>query len=166
MSAAVLALAACSPNTTNTENTIGQTTTVDSTVVSAEEKSLFATMQIKDTVTTNEGIALNFTVYNTADTTQTFCKWHTPFEPLMSQYLSIKNEKNEEMPYKGAMAKRMMPPPADSYIQVKPKDSLSVTVDVLKGYAIDKAGKYTISYTGQNMSGLTVKDSVSFVYQR
>jgi len=95
-----------------------------------------------------------------------FCKWHTPFEPLMSKYLDVTDENGTEVDYKGAMAKRMMPPPASSYIEVKSGDSLAVTVDVLKAYAITKPAKYTIKYSGQNMSGLVVKDSVVFNYTK
>lgn len=167
LSAAVLLVSSCSQNT----RTSGKDTTrVDAVTTQAPEqtvsKALFATMKIKDTVKEGDAVTLKFTVYNIADTVQHFCKWHTPFEPLMSKYLDVKNDKGEEASYKGAMAKRIMPPPANSYIQVKPGDSLSVDVDVLKGYAIAAPGKYSISYVGQNMSGLVVKDSLVFVYGR
>lgn len=109
-------------------------------------------------------LTLKFTVFNRTDRVQQFCKWHTPFEPLMSKYLNVIDEHGEEMPYHGAMAKRIMPPPADSYIKVKSKDILSVDVDLLKAFEIKKTGKYTITYVGENMSGLVVKDSVSFLY--
>ena len=57
-----------------------------------------------------------------------------------------------------------MPPPASSYIKVNSKDSLVSKVDLLKAFAITKPAKYTVTYVGQNMSGLVVTDSVSFVY--
>jgi len=84
----------------------------------------------------------------------------------MSKYLDVKAENGEEVSYKGPMAKRMMPPPASSYMAVNPKDSASTTVDLLKAYDITKPAKYTITYVGQNMSGLIVKDSISFVYAK
>jgi hypothetical protein len=158
---AVLALSACGVKTNNTAKN------ADSTAISANvqtAKPLFAKMQIKDTIKAGDSVLLKFTVYNTADSTQQFCKWHTPFEPLMSKYLEVKNEKGEEMNYLGAMAKRIMPPPASSYIKVNSKDSLTSNVDLLKAFAIIKPAKYTITYVGQNMSGLIVTDSVSFVY--
>lgn len=163
--AVVLAFSSCGINNNGTQ--IG-TDTSDSTatavVDNATEKGLFAKMSIKDTVKAGELLELKFTVYNGADTTQHFCKWHTPFEPFISKYLEIKSASGEEVNYKGAMAKRVMPPPADSYIAVNGKDSVSITVDILKGYDITKPAKYTITYVGQGMSGLVVKDSVSFVY--
>ena len=123
-------------------------------------------MSMKDTVKAGEPVELKFTVYNNADTAQHFCKWHSPFEPFISKYLDIKSASGEEVNYKGAMAKRMMPPPASSYIAVNSKDSVSTQVDLLKGYDISKPGRYSITYVGQNMSGLVVKDSISFVYAK
>jgi len=165
LSAAMLMLSSCSQSTRTAESTTTTTDSVTTTTTdSSAAKPLFATMKIKDMINTGDSVLMKFTVYNTADSVQHFCKWHTPFEPLMSKYLDIKPATGEEVNYKGAMAKRIMPPPADSYIAVKPGDSLSVNVDLLKGYAITKPGKYSITYVAQNMSGLIVKDSVSFVY--
>jgi hypothetical protein len=123
-------------------------------------------LKIKDTIKVGEPVTLKFTIYNHADTAQQFCKWHTPFEPLISKYLEVKDENGVEVDYKGAMAKRIMPPPASSYIKVNSKDSLTIDVDLLKGYAITKTSKYTVKYVGQGMSGLIVADSVSFVYKK
>ena len=99
---AVLALSACGVKTNNTAKN------ADSTAVSGAvqtAKPLFAKMQIRDTIKAGDSVLLKFTVYNTADSAQQFCKWHTPFEPLMSKYLEVKNDKGEEMNYLGAMAK-------------------------------------------------------------
>lgn len=127
-------------------------------------KSLFAEMQIDKVKKIGEPLILKFTVYNQADITQQFCKWHTPFEPLMSKYLEIKNEHGVEMLYQGAMAKRIMPPPESSYIKVNTKGNVSATVDLAKAFAISKPSRYTITYTGQDMSGVIVKSSATFDY--
>jgi len=160
-SAAILLLSSCSQTTRSTDT---DSIKVDSTSLVATAQPLFATMKINENIKTGDSVKLKFTVYNTADTVQQFCKWHTPFEPLISKYLDITDENGEEAAYQGAMAKRIMPPPADSYVKVNPGDSLSIDVDVLKGYAIKKPGKYVVSYNAQNMSGIVVKDSVVFVY--
>lgn len=157
----VLALSSCGMNNNAAKNS---TDTASLAVDSTAEKGLFAKMSVKDTVKAGELVELKFTVYNNADTAQRFCKWHSPFEPFISKYLDIKSASGEEVNYKGAMAKRMMPPPASSYIAVNSKDSVSTQVDLLKGYGISKPGRYSITYVGQNMSGLAVKDSISFVY--
>ncbi|WGQ09139.1 protease [Pedobacter gandavensis] len=161
----VLAFSSCGMNSDTTKNS-ADTTLTTVAANSTVEKGLFAKMSVKDTVKAGELVELKFTVYNNADTAQSFCKWHTPFEPFISKYLDVKSASGEEVNYKAAMAKRMMPPPASSYIAVNSKDSVSTKVDLLKGYDISKPGQYTITYVGQNMSGLMVKDSISFVYTK
>ena len=128
------------------------------------DTALLATIKMKESIITGDSVLLNFTVYNHTDSTKKFLKWQTPFEPLLSKYLDIKNEQGEEVAYKGPMAKRMMPPPAEAYLSLEPKDSLKATVDILKGYDLTKPGKYTVNYTGENISGLKVKQQVAFVY--
>ena len=167
LSAAMLMLASCSQSTRTSENNDVATDSVTAPATDqSAAKPLFAIMKIKDAIKTGDSLKLKFTVYNTADSVQHFCKWHTPFEPLMSKYLDVKSENGDEVSYKGPMAKRMMPPPASSYMAVNPKDSTATTVDLLKAYDITKPAKYTITYVGQNMSGLIVKDSISFVYAK
>lgn len=162
LSATLLTLSACSVN--KVKNTSADSAKNQSSA-HAVSTSLFAKMQIKPAIKIGDAVELKFTVYNYADTARQFCKWHTPFEPLMSKYLDVKDASGQEMLYKGAMAKRIMPPPPSSYIKVNPKDSLTATIDLLKAYDISKPSKYTVIYVGQNMSGLTVKDSVEFVYE-
>jgi hypothetical protein len=152
LSAAILLLAACSQQTLNNGK-------------AENSMPISATMRMaQDTFRVGEKVVLNFTVHNSADTVQQFCKWHTPFEPLMSKYLDVTASTGEEVNYQGAMAKRIMPPPADSYVKVNPGDSLSIEVDVLKAYAVKSPARYTIRYNSQGVSGLSVKDSVEFVY--
>ncbi|MGY3214074.1 protease [Mucilaginibacter sp. HD30] len=135
------------------------------TQVPDTEKNIYAVMAINDTIRTADSVLLKFTVYNPTDSIKKFLKWQTPFEPLLSKYLDIKDEQGQEVQYKGAMAKRMMPPPADAYISLNSKDSLVTKVDVLKGYALTKPGKYTIEYTSENISGLKVNKTISFIYK-
>ena len=160
---ALLAFSSCS---VRTSNQAGQEADPTKSVAdtAAIEKILTVEMTIKDTIKTGDSVLLKFTVKNNTADTARFCKWHTPFEPLMSKYLDITDENGNEVNYKGPMAKRIMPPPAGSYITVKANDSLSVNADLLKAYAIDKPAKYTITYNSTGVSGLTVKKSVSFVY--
>lgn len=152
----VAVIYACSPTTIKTTDTASS----ESPAV-----ALNTTTKMKESSKGENQPILIFTVKNLADTSATFCKWHTPFEPLMSKYLDIQNTAGEQVNYKGAMAKRIMPPPADSYLSIKPGDSLSVEVDLLKGYDISKAGTYSIKYVGENMSGLVVKDSLTFHFK-
>ena len=156
----VLSMAACSPSTT-TE----QSTTTDSTTVapaSQADTALTAKLAVPQNVVEASPIELTFTVYNKTDSARTFCKWHTPFEPLMSKYLDITNVNGEEANYQGPMAKRMMPPPADSYMILKPGDSVSVKTDLRQAYNIKGTGKFVVKYNSENISGLKVTDSLVF----
>ena len=151
--------AACSMQ----NNKVNENSAVQDTI--ASNKKFSAVMKIKDSIKVGDSVLLDFTVFNNTDSVKRFLKWQTPFEPLMSKYLDVKNEQGEEVQYKGAMAKRMMPPPADAYITLKPNDSLAVKADISIGYALTKPGKYTVAYTSENVSGLKVADSVTFVYR-
>jgi hypothetical protein len=160
--AAIIALSSCGMNSHNASTNKADSLTTE--IKGETSTRLTAVMNMANTIKAGDSVLLNFTVKNNSDSTLRFCKWHTPFEPLMSKYLEVKNEKGEEMDYKGAMAKRMMPPPESSYISLKPQDSIAAHADLLKAYAITAPGKYTVTYVGENMSGLHVRDSVSFVY--
>ncbi|MEJ2882512.1 protease [Pedobacter sp. GR22-6] len=149
-----LLLAACG---TLKENTTPQ---------NVKSGELVAKMYIQPEVKTGSPVEMRFTVYNRSNKSLQFCKWHTPFEPPLSKYLDITHEQGSEVLYSGAMAKRIMPPPADSYISLKAGDSLSVNVDISKIYKLDKIGKYTVRYVAEGMSGLSVKDSISFTQTR
>ena len=162
--AAVSAMSSCGMNSHNTTgsatDSVAAKTMPDTTV-----KELVAEMSIPGNIKAGDSVLLKFTVKNYTDSVQRFCKWHTPFEPLLSKYLDVKNDKGEDVAYQGAMAKRMMPPPESSYMSLNPKDSISANVDLLKAYAIKTPGNYTVTYVGENMSGLKVKKSVSFIYR-
>jgi len=130
-----------------------------------ERKDLYAVMSIADTVRMGDSVMLKFAVYNHTDSTSKFLKWQTPFEPLLSKYLDVKNADGEDAQYVGAMAKRVMPPPADAYIALAPGDSLVTNFNLVQGYALTKAGTYTIHYNSEGMNGLKVDKDVSFIYK-
>jgi hypothetical protein len=162
---ALLALTSCSVKNSNTAKDQQADTTKTDTTTSSNAKVLVADMQIQDTLRSADSLILTFTVRNHTAAPLRFCKWHTPFEPLMSKYLDIKDVNGvSTVDYRGAMAKRIMPPPESSYMTLQPADSAKVRVDLRKGYAITNPGKYSIKYEGEGISGLVVKDSVTFVY--
>lgn len=164
VSAAMLLLAACSSTKQNDGSTAE---TRDTTIEIADSASqiLTASMQVRPLIDLGDSIMLTFTVYNNTTKDRTFCKWHTPFETPMSSYLDVLNEKGNQVQYLGIMAKRVMPPPASAYITVKAGDSLSVSVDLRKSYSFDQPGKYFLKYNSEDISGLSVKDSVTFEYR-
>lgn len=105
-------------------------------------------------------INMRFSVYNNSDTVAKFCIWHTPFEKLSSKYLDVNLEDYTPVDYKGAMAKRMMPPPADSYRKLNAGDSTSADFNLADAYHITKAGNYTIKYNSATVSGIVMTDSL------
>lgn len=161
----LIALSSCGVSNTNSTGDTGTDTSQQADQDMKSDAGLQGFMQIRDTITIGEPLSLKFVVRNTSDTTLQFLKWETPFEPLLGKYLDVKDADGTQVNYRGAMAKRAMPPSAESYIKVGPKDSLVANVNLLEGYAITRASKYTILYVAQGMSGITVKDSVSFVYR-
>ncbi|MGY3055186.1 hypothetical protein ACVWYG_003399 [Pedobacter sp. UYEF25] len=125
-----------------------------------KDTSLTAVMTGPSEAKLGDSIKLDFVVHNNTDSARKFCKWQTPFEPVLSKYLDVKSTAGEEAEYKGAMARRIMPPPADSYITLNPGDSLKEVINLTKSYVIPQAGKYIIKYNSENMSGIVVRDSV------
>ncbi|MDQ0640299.1 hypothetical protein QF042_003864 [Pedobacter sp. W3I1] len=153
--AVLIVFAGCSPKVQNASSNSSSKNQGD---------SLYLIFGIKDIIKTGEKVSLKFAVHNDQSTEKSFCKWHTPFEPLMSKYLDIKDENGNEVPYKGPMAKRIMPPPADSYLVVKPKEILSSEVDLLKAYQLEAEKKYTVSYNSSGISGIKATNIVTFRY--
>lgn len=162
---ALLILASCGINSHKAQsNTPDSLVTNSPANTDSTQKTLSAKLSMPATIKAGDSVLLHFTVINNTNSSMRFCKWHTPFEPLLSKYLEVKNEKGEEMAYQGAMAKRIMPPPESSYLTVKAGDSVSTNVNLLKGYAINGTGKYTVTYVGENMSGLKASNKVDFNY--
>lgn len=126
----------------------------------AEE--LVTTMSVPEKVKVGSPVMLKFTVNNNSAKELQFCKWHTPFEKFMNSYFEIQDSKGEPVQYKGIMAKRIMPPPADAYIKVPAKGKVSSDIDLLTGYRITAPGTYKVTYQDSGMSGLTKVNEVSF----
>lgn len=162
--ASLLFCVSCSQsmNKTVTKDTATPEATQEATSNPATQK-LTARLEIAPVIKRGDSIGLKFTVYNNTGSPKKFCKWHTPFEPLMSKYLDITDAQGNEAQYKGPMAKRVMPPPASSYITLAPKDSISVSVNLLRAYEITKPSKYTLRYNSADMSGLTGIEETTFL---
>ncbi|TJZ50623.1 protease [Sphingobacterium olei] len=160
--APAILLAIASSCNTSQRNTGSTATDSITTVNEPTDTSLTAKLSIPATISLDHPIEMTFTVYNPTDSVMKFCKWHTPFEPLMSKYLDIVSDTDGEVNYLGPMAKRIMPPPANSYLSISPSDSILAKVDLKKGYDLTKPGTYTIKYNSDGISRLIVHDSVIF----
>ncbi|SFD49077.1 hypothetical protein SAMN05518672_102157 [Chitinophaga sp. CF118] len=124
---------------------------------------LVTNISVQQPVKVGSPLMLTFTVSNTSGKELKFCKWHTPFEGFKNSYFNIKNSNGEEVRYKGIMAKRIMPPPADAYTTVPAGKSVTVSIDLLKAYDVAAAGKYQITYDGSGMSGLEKVNEATFI---
>lgn len=123
-------------------------------------------MSAPEKVKAGKPILVKFTVSNPSDKEQEFCKWHTPFEQrFMNSFFEVTDGKGEQVQYKGAMAKRVMPPPADAYVKVAAKGSVSAEIDLTVGYDVKKAGSYKVVYQGEGVSGLTKVNEVTVVVE-
>lgn len=125
-------------------------------------EGLVTVMSVPSSVKAGSPVMLKFTVYNKSAKALQFCKWHTPFEGFMSSFLDIQSSNNTEVQYRGVMAKRIMPPPPAAYIKVAAGDSVSVDIDVLKGYNVTAPATYKASYQASGMSGLEKVNEVTF----
>jgi hypothetical protein len=136
-------------------------TAADSSIVRSSD-SLPGKLSIAAVLPLTDSVPLTFTVMNPGSSDGRFCQWHTGFEPWISKYLEITSAAGEEVPYIGAMAKRVMPPPASSYRTVRAGNSVSVTVNLAQGYRFTKSGTYRIRYVGEGVSGVKIPEQVSF----
>lgn len=119
------------------------------------DTSLYAILECETaTPRLKDSLIINFTVTNPTEDTLKFTVYHTPFEGMISKFLTVKDASGNEATYLGPMAKRMMPPPVETYHTLASGQSESVRFDLKKGYKIEKAGIYTIQYNGELISGV------------
>lgn len=118
------------------------------------DTTLVAVLKIDSVVHLSDSLPMVFSVYNPTKDTLRFTQYHTPFEGFISNFLTITNAAGKEVPYMGAMAKRVMPPPAETYCAVAPSETDSVRFSIMKGYNLTEPGIYTIQYNAGNVSGM------------
>lgn len=151
---------ACSSSKKDETGGNNDTVLVSQTAVEKKADPILGKISVIGSPKLGGPINMRFTVYNNSDTVEKFCIWHTPFEKLMSKYLDVALDDYTPVDYKGAMAKRVMPPPAESYKKLNAGDSTSADFNLADAYAITKAGNYTIKYNSSTISGIVVTDSL------
>jgi len=128
--------------------------------------SLVAVLNMDSIVTLADGLPLRFTVVNPTRDTLRFTEYHTPFEGFMNNFLTITHRDGHDVPYIGVMTRRVMPPVEASFHAVAPGDSVSVEIDLVRGYRFEKPGSYTITYTGGSVSGIAGKETISVIVEQ
>ncbi|RFZ91297.1 hypothetical protein D0C36_20420 [Mucilaginibacter conchicola] len=103
---------------------------------------------------------VSFTVTNPTNKALRFCKWETPFEPRTGKYFEVTDANGNEAAFQGAMARRIMPPPASAYITVPAHNSVKTVTDLADSYRLT-ARSYVIRYTGSGVSGLRPGNKIS-----
>lgn len=160
LSTFAILLSACGSDDKNKINESDTTLLSEKTSAAIKADPVTGKFRLNGEAKLGQPISIKFSVYNNSDTVVKFCKWHTPFEKLSSKYLDVAFEDHTDISYLGPMAKRMMPPPAESYTSLKKGDSTSTDFNLAEGYAITKAGSYTIKYNAATVSGIVVPDSL------
>lgn len=120
----------------------------------SSDTTLVAILEMDSIVSLSDSLPILFKVYNPTADSLRFTQYHTPFEGFLNNFLTITDEDGKEVPYRGAMARRVMPPPAETYCVVAPQDHDSVAFSIMKGYQLEKPGSYTIHYNAGNVSGM------------
>ncbi|TDS12287.1 hypothetical protein [Sphingobacterium paludis] len=127
------------------------------------DTTLVARIQADPHYPLHDSISVLFIVSNPTNDTLRFTQYHTPFEGFFSNFLTITDASGQEVPYIGAMTRRIMPPPADTYHTLAPGTEDSVRFNVTKGYRFEKAGTYTLLYNSGAISGILQTKSISIV---
>jgi len=124
------------------------------------ENQLTGNLSAASSYDINEPIMVTFTVENSSDKTIKFTQYSTPFEGFLGDFLEIKDENGAKVNYIGAMARRIMPPPADTFIEIPPHEKKAVEFDIRKGYKMDKKGTYTLKFINGETNGITSGDAI------
>ena len=77
--------------------------------------------------------------------------WGTPLEGMLSNALKVTHD-GQEIAYLGPVVSRRQPLPQD-YLILAPGERRTVVVDLAKAYAVDKPGRYEVSWRLQEIDG-------------
>jgi hypothetical protein len=131
----------------------------DSIPAKTDTAKLQTRLSMSSPAVSADSVMLTFTVVNQSGQPQRFCKWETPFEPRLGKYFDITNDQGTEAPFKGAMARRIMPPPTEAYLTVPAHNSTATTINLARNYTL-QPGNYTVKYVGGGVSGLDAGNEV------
>lgn len=116
---------------------------------------------LKEQYRLNDSITLKFTVHNPTRQELRFTEYGTPFEKFLGKYLIIIDENGNEVDYSGPMARRVMPPPAETYHYLGADQSETVEFSIQDVYKFTKAGNYAIQYRGERINAIKSSNVIS-----
>lgn len=150
LAATALLTTNCQQRMANTTDKAADTDTLSTTA----DTALVASLRANAVYALGDSVSILFTVTNPTTDTLRFTQYHTPFEGFMSNFLTITDTAGTEVAYIGAMTRRIMPPPADTYHTLAPGQQDSVRFHLSKGYRFEKTGTYTLQYNSGAISGV------------
>lgn len=132
-----------------------------------KDTALYATLEsLDDTLSLQDSLMIRFTVTNPTKDSLQYTQYHTPFEGIISKFLTVTDSSGTEIDYLGPMAKRVMPPPTETYHTVAPGQRESITFDLKKGYKITQTGTYTLQYNAEKISGIANGEAITITVTR
>jgi hypothetical protein len=90
-------------------------------------------------------VTVRFTLRNETDTPVAVLRWYTPLEGLKGDIFKI-SKRGRAIAYQGPLFKRGDPTRED-YVVLPPRESVSATVDLAKGYDLSRPGTYSVRFT-------------------
>jgi len=114
-------------------------------LVSAFEVDISLSNAAVDPSVHGSKLDLTFSLKNTLTTPVTVLKWNTPFDDaslvLKANFLNIETNGHQAL-YTGILAKRDAVP--EDFLTIYPGETVSTSIDVLKGYGFQAAGAWNI----------------------
>ncbi len=93
----------------------------------------------------NDSLSVSVSIQNPTSKPMKILKWNTPLEGAFNADMFDVRRDGLPVKYIGKLVKRGQPTAAD-YVTLSPGDSLTVSLDMAKGYEIARKGAYTVSY--------------------
>ena len=98
-----------------------------------------------------EPLLVRITLSNEGKLPVRMLTWGTPLEGMLSNALKVTHD-GQQMTYLGPVVTRRQPLPQD-YLILAPGEKRSVVVDLAQAYAVDKPGRYEVSWRLQEIDG-------------
>lgn len=103
--------------------------------------------------------SLTLRVENPGDAPARFSRYHTPFEGVLNDFVTVQAADGTEVAYQGPMVKRGPPGPEDDVV-VAPGAAAEATFDLVPAWPVT-SGPYTVRFTGGSVSGLPASEPVA-----
>jgi hypothetical protein len=133
-------------------------------VPNAKDRELTAYLDLPERILIGEKINLEFTLTNTSNEPLYFLKWYTPLEGIGGEIFQV-SRNGQRIPYEGILAYRDFPAP-ESYVLLKPDESVSADVDLGIAFDFTKVGSYQIEFISPQISHIAhSEDEMAQTYE-